>query len=129
MLSIFDGRILEERIMRLTRNRRRLGVGPARVLMLAALSVLFVSAISLSMFSLELQARALAVAPPVQTLTNAVVPPLPPVSLQWPSIQLIHRLQPLCCRAMRHKSTPLLTIEHRALVTQGDEVMSKRSRL
>ncbi len=37
MLSIFDGKILEERIMRLTRNKRRIGPGPARVLMLAAL--------------------------------------------------------------------------------------------
>lgn len=74
MLSIFDGKILEERIMRLTRNKRRLGTGPARVLMLAALLVLGVAALSLSMFSLELQTRARAVVvEPLQTLSSAVV--------------------------------------------------------
>jgi beta-lactamase regulating signal transducer with metallopeptidase domain len=77
MLSIFDGKILEERIMRLTRNKPRLGPGPARVLMLAALSVLCVPAISLSMLSLELQTRARAVVveplrASVQTLTAPV---------------------------------------------------------
>ena len=55
MLSIFDGKILEERIVRLMRNNRRIQSGPARVLMFAALSVLCLSALSLSMFSLELQ--------------------------------------------------------------------------
>ena len=58
MLSILDGKILEERIMRLTRNKRSIGAGMARVIMFAALSVLFVSAMSLSMFSLELQTQA-----------------------------------------------------------------------
>lgn len=81
MLSIFDGKILEERIMRLTRNKRRLGAGPARVLMLAALLVLGVAAMSLSMFSLELQTRARAVVvEPLQTLSSPVVqdPVAPP---------------------------------------------------
>jgi hypothetical protein len=55
MLSILDGKILEERIVRLMRNKKRLGAGPARVLLFAALSILFVSALSLSLFSLELQ--------------------------------------------------------------------------
>ena len=73
MLSIFDGKILEERIMRLTRNKRRLGAGPARVLLLAALLVLCVSAMSLSMFSLELQTRARAVVQPLQMLSDPVV--------------------------------------------------------
>lgn len=44
--------------MRLTRNRRSIATGVARVIMFAALSVLFVSAMSLSMFSLELQTQA-----------------------------------------------------------------------
>jgi beta-lactamase regulating signal transducer with metallopeptidase domain/HEAT repeat protein len=71
MLSIFDGKILEERIMRLTRNKKRLGQGPARVLMLAALLVLCVSAMSLSMFSLEFQTGAHAVAvQPLQMLSS-----------------------------------------------------------
>ena len=57
VLSIFDGRILEERIVRVMRNKRSLGTGPARVLLFAALAVLSVSALSLSLFSLELQTR------------------------------------------------------------------------
>jgi beta-lactamase regulating signal transducer with metallopeptidase domain len=72
MLSIFDGKILEERIMRLTRNKTRLGAGPARVLMLAAVLVLCVSAMSLSLFSLELQTRARAVVQPLETLSVPV---------------------------------------------------------
>ena len=55
MLSIFDGKILEERIVRVMRSNRRVGAGVARVMMLAALAVLSVSALSLSMFTLELQ--------------------------------------------------------------------------
>lgn len=70
MLSIFDGKILEERIMRLTRKNRRLGTTVARVTMLAALFVLCVSAMSLSMFSLELQTQARAVIQPLQTLSQ-----------------------------------------------------------
>ena len=58
MLSIFDAQILEERIMRLTRNKNTVAPGIARVIMFAALSILFVSAMSLSMFSLELQTQA-----------------------------------------------------------------------
>lgn len=58
MLSIFDGKILEERIVRLMRNNRRVGSSPARVMMFAALAVLCASALSLSMFSLELQTQA-----------------------------------------------------------------------
>jgi beta-lactamase regulating signal transducer with metallopeptidase domain len=61
VLSIFDGRILEERIMRLTRNKTSIGAGMARVITFAALSILFVSAMSLSMFSLELQTQARAI--------------------------------------------------------------------
>ena len=68
MLSIFDGKILEERIMKLMKNKRRLGPGLARTLMIAALCVLFVSAMSLSMFSLELQTPVRAVVvEPLQT--------------------------------------------------------------
>jgi beta-lactamase regulating signal transducer with metallopeptidase domain/HEAT repeat protein len=58
VLSIFDGRILEERIVRVMRSNRRLGTRPARVLLFAALSLLCLSALSLSLFSLELQTRA-----------------------------------------------------------------------
>ncbi|HEU4836630.1 MAG TPA: M56 family metallopeptidase [Pyrinomonadaceae bacterium] len=57
ILSIFDGRILEERIVRLMRNNRRVGAGFARALMIAAMSGLFLSAMSLSLFSVELQTQ------------------------------------------------------------------------
>jgi len=81
MLSIFDGKILEERIVRVMRSNKRLGAGSGRVLMFAALSVLCVSALSLSMFSLELQtpARA-AVMERLQSLA-------PPAAQQTPQTQ------------------------------------------
>lgn len=91
MLSIFDGKILEDRIVRLMRNNRRVGPGPARVMMFAALAVLCASALSLSMFSLELQTQArAAVAQTVQRLNlpAAVQEPVaPPVSSSQPRPQ------------------------------------------
>ena len=73
MLSIFGAQILEERIMRLTRNKSNIGAGMARVITFAALSILFVSAMSLSMFSLELQTRARA----MESLQLLNVPAMP----------------------------------------------------
>lgn len=70
MLSILDGKILEERIMRLTRNKRRVGPGVARVMMSTALLFLFISAISVSLFSLELQTQARAVVQPLQMINT-----------------------------------------------------------
>ena len=55
MLSIFDGRILEERIVRLMKNNTRVGARFARTSMFAAMLVLCLSALSLSMFAVELQ--------------------------------------------------------------------------
>jgi|SRR5215213_237766 len=55
MLSIFDGRILEERIVRLMKSNTRIGARFARALMFAAMAVLCMSALSLSMFGVELQ--------------------------------------------------------------------------
>ncbi|HJS24249.1 MAG TPA: M56 family metallopeptidase [Pyrinomonadaceae bacterium] len=81
MLSIFDGKILEERIVRLMQNNRRVGGGPARVMMFALLAVLCASALSLSMFSLELQTQArAAVRQTIQTLNlpAAVQDPVTP---------------------------------------------------
>lgn len=82
VLSIFDGRILEERIVRVMRsNHRRLATGPARVLMFAALSVLCVSALSLSMFSLELQSARAAVKESLQSINlPAVQQPITPAT-------------------------------------------------
>jgi len=57
MLSIFDGRILEERIVRLMKSDTRIGARFARALMLAAMAVLCLSALSLSMFTVELQTQ------------------------------------------------------------------------
>jgi hypothetical protein len=57
MLSIFDGRILEERIVRLMKYDTRIGARFARALMFAAMAVLCLSALSLSMFAVELQTQ------------------------------------------------------------------------
>lgn len=66
MLSIFDGKILEQRIVRLMRNNRRISHGVATAVMFAAVVFLSVSALSLSMFSLDLQTEVqAAVTPPV----------------------------------------------------------------
>src|SRR5215212_1396346 len=82
MLSIFDGRILEERIMRLTRNKSTIAPRIARVITFAALLVLVVSAMSLSMFSLELQTQARAIES-IQLLNiPALQHPVPPGETQ-----------------------------------------------
>ncbi len=57
MLSIFDGKILEERIVTIMRTNKRIGAGLARTLMLASVFVLLLSALSLSLFSVELQTQ------------------------------------------------------------------------
>ncbi len=82
MLSIFDGKILEERIVKLMRNNRRAGPGPARVMMFAALCVLCVSALSLSMFSLELQTQA-------RAAVTQTVQMLNPPATQEPAAQTV----------------------------------------
>jgi hypothetical protein len=88
MLSIFDGQILEERIVKLMRNNRRIGNGPARVMMFAALAVLCASALSLSMFSLELQTQVrAAVTETVQRLNL-------PAALQDPVAPAVNASQP-----------------------------------
>jgi beta-lactamase regulating signal transducer with metallopeptidase domain len=55
MLSIFDGRILEERIVRLMRSSRRGDTQMARVVLFAAMPVFCLSSLSLSLFAVELQ--------------------------------------------------------------------------
>ena len=88
VLSIFDGKILEERIVRLMRKNRRIGSGLARVMMFAALAMLCASAMSLSMFSLELQTQARAAVRETVQLLNvpaAVQEPVtPPVTASQP---------------------------------------------
>jgi bla regulator protein blaR1 len=74
MLSILDGRILEERIVRLMKNDTRIGVRFARALMFAAMMVLCLSALSLSMFAVELQTQVhAAVTQSILTSTIAAV--------------------------------------------------------
>lgn len=63
MLSIFDGRILEERIVRIMRSNTRIGSRLARTLMFGAVFVFCLSALSLSLFSLELQTQVRAAVP------------------------------------------------------------------
>jgi beta-lactamase regulating signal transducer with metallopeptidase domain len=58
LLSMFDARSLEERIMRLTRNRRELGVRAARLMTSVALLALVAATLSLSLFSFELKTQA-----------------------------------------------------------------------
>ena len=55
MLSIFDGGVLEERILRLMRSNTRVGARFARTMMIAAVAVLSSAALSLSIFAVELQ--------------------------------------------------------------------------
>jgi beta-lactamase regulating signal transducer with metallopeptidase domain len=83
MLSIFDGRILEERITRLMTSNRHVGARFARALLCAAMSVLCLAALALSLFAVELQAQVhVAVTQSILTETVAAVPdpigPVPP---------------------------------------------------
>lgn len=88
ILSIFDGKILEERIVRLMKNNRRVGSSPARVMMFAALAVLCASALSLSMFSLELQTQARAAVRETVERLNL------PASMQEPVAPAVTSSQP-----------------------------------
>ena len=68
MLSIFDGKSLEERIVRIMRSNTRISARLARTSMLAAVCVLCLSALSLSLFSVELHTSVrAAVIPSLQT--------------------------------------------------------------
>ena len=83
MLSIFDGRILEERITRLMRSNRHVGARFARALMFAAISILCLAALGVSMFAVELQTQVhAAVTQSMLTSTVAAVQdrvaPVPP---------------------------------------------------
>jgi HEAT repeat protein/beta-lactamase regulating signal transducer with metallopeptidase domain len=57
MLSILDCRILEERIVRLMNSNTHIGARFARIMMFAVISILCLSALSLSMFGVELQTQ------------------------------------------------------------------------
>jgi HEAT repeat protein/beta-lactamase regulating signal transducer with metallopeptidase domain len=55
MLSIFDADILEERIMKLTQERRQLGLRVGRAIFVTTFSVLCLSALTISTFSFDLR--------------------------------------------------------------------------
>ncbi len=91
MLSIFDGKILEERIKKLMRNNQRIGPRMARVMIFTAVALMTISALSLSMFSLQLQTTVRAAvtqttvaAAPETTLTPLVSSGVPQQQLQTP---------------------------------------------
>ncbi len=121
VLSIFDGRILEERIVRVMRSNRRLGTGPARVLMFAALSVLCLSALSLSLFSLELETRARAA---VTDRLQSLNPPAPqqPVTSTLITSQLQDERVMSVCQAARRGDT---TVIPSLIAMLGDDTSSK----
>ena len=86
MLSIFDGQILEERIVRIMRTNTRTGGGLARALMFASVFMLCLSALSLSLFSVELQTTVRAAV----TQSSAVLQPpvvLTPVLQTTPALR------------------------------------------
>ena len=55
-MGVFDADILEERIMKLTRNTRRLGKHATRMLTLCSLALLCLTCIAISTFSFDLRA-------------------------------------------------------------------------
>jgi HEAT repeat protein/beta-lactamase regulating signal transducer with metallopeptidase domain len=72
MLSMFDARGLEERVMRLTRNKKMLGLRSAKAITSLMLFALCAAALSLSLFSFELKTEAHAVfIPPVPVAAAA----------------------------------------------------------
>jgi|GEM_PF-807142 len=70
MLSMFDARSLEDRVMRLTRNQKTLGRSMAQALTSIMLFALCAAAVVLSLFSFELKTEARAVFTPTATLIN-----------------------------------------------------------
>jgi beta-lactamase regulating signal transducer with metallopeptidase domain len=94
MLSMFDARSLEERVMRLTYNRKCLTPSIAKALTSLTLCALFAAAVALSLFSLELKTEARAVVTPSSTSTlspaatlintNGLLPELASIPPQQP---------------------------------------------
>ncbi len=93
LLSMFDARSLEERVMRLTRNQKMLSRRSAKAITSLMLFALCAAALSLSLFSLELktEARAVFTSPPPQAAAvnniNPPVLPAEPIAPQQPRAQ------------------------------------------
>lgn len=74
MLSMFDARSLEERVMRLTRNQRILSRSMAKAIMSITLFALCAAAVALSLFSFELKTEARALFMPTARSFNNNAP-------------------------------------------------------
>ena len=82
LLSMFDARSLEERVMRLTSNRKTLSRSMAQALTSVMLFALCAAAVALSLFSFQLKTEARAVFTPTSATLSAaeVINPNPPVA-------------------------------------------------
>ena len=95
LLSMFDARSLEERVMRLTRNQKMLSRRSAKVITSLMLFALCAAALTLSLFSLELKTEARAVfnsspspwAESAASNTNPSVPHVEPIAPEKPRAQ------------------------------------------
>ena len=75
LLSMFDARSLEERVMRLTREQKMLSRSTAKAMTSITLFALCAAAVTLSLFSLELKTEARAIfTPTAQSLVNNNTP-------------------------------------------------------
>ena len=82
VLSIFDGNILEERIMKLTQPRRWLRSPTARAILCAGLAALCLSALAISTISFELRTQAAAHATEFLAMVSAAEPASPQATLE-----------------------------------------------
>jgi HEAT repeat protein/beta-lactamase regulating signal transducer with metallopeptidase domain len=100
-LGVFDADILEERIMKLTQNTRRLGARASRTLAVCAFSLLCLTGIAISTFSFDLRtdgtderSRVVAVNPLVnETRAEAQSPGQFDASAQDPKSTLVNRAE------------------------------------
>lgn len=137
MLSMFDARSLEERVMRLTSNRKMLSRSMAQALTSIILSTLCAAAIALSLFSFELKTEArsvftspIAIAPSTPELINqnppvaeaATIPTQEPRakrSLDSPSAQ---QRAEAACAAGRNGDTDQIPM---LIATLGDDTKTE----
>lgn len=87
LLSMFDARSLEERVMRLTRNQKMLSLPLAKAITSVMLIALCAAALLLSLFSLELKTEARAMIALEQPAAVAVITSNPPVLRTEPITQ------------------------------------------
>ena len=97
MLSMFDARSLEERVMRLTHNHKTLSPPTARAIASITLPALCAAAVALSLFSFELKTEARAVlTPPTLTVADTTTPTAPAetIAAQHPRAETQQPQQP-----------------------------------